>query len=394
MRAATTTTTTALCALALSCAGHLLAGEKTIVNKTDSDVTVTSLTRVGDDAGNSGKSVILDVKAGKAAALSYEEPFLNGVTVSWSAEGSSGVQFERIAKRSAAFDDALNTNRTLTVDAVRFIDADGSNSGADQGKKKLVNKTDKTLRVYLVPRDGDDPANSGKMVGPFQLAPGGSAIVDYDGVFLNGLSINWDNGSDTLAGQSTSVVEKGNAWDATLNTHDTIMFNSVANPAITGSADKVDVPKDPDPAPREPTIRPGNLGSGLVFGVGKPGDAGFKALKPDFGDRIALSTYAPADDSNQDLGLVAGAKYTMLMLTGKDDQQAFVYWQTPDPAFQEILHAKSTKVAGIGGRGFSLQRGDDLTIQAQKNSEGPGTDVTFSFFRGNKSTGSISFIVE
>ena len=148
----------------------------------------------------------------------------------------------------------------------------------------------------------------------------------------------------------------------------------------------------PEPE-KKPTIRSGNLGEGTVFGVNKPGDGSFKALKPDFGDKVNLTTYTPINDSNKDLGLVSGESYSMLMVTGKDKQQAFVYWNTPDPRFQDILQGKSSKIASIGNRGFTLERGDELTIQAQKNSEGAGTDITFTFYRGNKSTGTISFIV-
>jgi len=145
---------------------------------------------------------------------------------------------------------------------------------------------------------------------------------------------------------------------------------------------------------KKATIRPGNLGTGKVFGVNKPGDANFKALKPEFYDKVETSIYAPTDDSSKDLGLVAGGKYCMLMITGKDKQQAFIYWETPDPDFQDILLHKSTEIKGIGGKNFSIQRGDTVTIQAQENSKGPGTDITFTYSRNGKGIGVTTFIVK
>jgi hypothetical protein len=137
-------------------------------------------------------------------------------------------------------------------------------------------------------------------------------------------------------------------------------------------------------------IKRGNLGTGIVFGVNKPGDAKFKTLKPDFGDKLETSIYAPKDDTNKDLGLVKGNKYTMLMLTGKDKQQAFIYWETPDPNFQDILLGQSTKLDSKGD-GLDLQRGDKVTIQAQRDKN--LINITFTITRGNKGVGTFSFNV-
>lgn len=138
-------------------------------------------------------------------------------------------------------------------------------------------------------------------------------------------------------------------------------------------------------------IKRGNLGTGIVFGVNKPGDAKFKSLRPDFGDRLETSLYEPKDDSNKSLGLVKGQSYAMLMLTGKDNQQAFIYWETPAPAFQDILLKRTSKLSSKSAN-VDLQRGDKMTIQAQREKNGE-VNVTFSFFRDNKSTGSFSFNV-
>jgi hypothetical protein len=137
-------------------------------------------------------------------------------------------------------------------------------------------------------------------------------------------------------------------------------------------------------------IKRGDLGTGTVFGVNKPGDAKFNSLRPDFGDRLETSLYKPQDDSNKDLGLTKGGSYTMLMLTGKDKQQAFVYWETPSPAFQDILLYQSVKLDSKGGEAFDLQRGDTMTIQAQRE-KNDVVNVTFSFFRDKKATGTFSF---
>lgn len=145
-------------------------------------------------------------------------------------------------------------------------------------------------------------------------------------------------------------------------------------------------------APEKMAVQPGQLATGKVLGVLNPGDAAFAKYTPDFGDRIDLSTFSPQNDDNKDLGLVRGKNYNLLMLTGKEKQQAFVYWETTDPKFEAILKGKQSKIASMGRRGFGIQKGDTVTIQAQPSSEG-GIDVTFSYFHAGKSIGTTSFIV-
>lgn len=144
--------------------------------------------------------------------------------------------------------------------------------------------------------------------------------------------------------------------------------------------------------PQNKPAQPRELATGKVFAVRKPGDAAFATYTPDFGDRVDLSTYSPRDDANKDLGLVGGKNYNLLMLTGKEDQHAFVYWETADPKFEAILKGNQSKIASIGRRGFGIQKGDTVTIQAQSN-PGGGADVTFSYFHAGKSIGTTSFIV-
>lgn len=146
----------------------------------------------------------------------------------------------------------------------------------------------------------------------------------------------------------------------------------------------------PSAAYAQDPIKRGNLGTGVVFGVNKPGDAKFKALKPNFGDKLETTLYDPKDSSNKDLGLVKGNKYCTLMLTGKDKQQAFIYWETPTPAFQDILLNQATKLDSKSD-GLDLQRGDKVTIQAQR--DGDKVNTTFTITRGTKSLGSFSFNV-
>lgn len=144
--------------------------------------------------------------------------------------------------------------------------------------------------------------------------------------------------------------------------------------------------------PGKNAVQSTELATGKVFGVNKPGDAAFAKYIPDFGDRVDLSTYSPQDDDDKALGLVKGKNYNLLMLTGKENQQAFVYWETADPDFEAMLKGKQTKIASLGRRGFGIEKGDTVTIQAQPNPEG-GTDVTFSYFHDGKSSGTTSFIV-
>jgi hypothetical protein len=142
------------------------------------------------------------------------------------------------------------------------------------------------------------------------------------------------------------------------------------------------------------TVNAQNVGTGKVFGVKKPGDAKFNAFTPKFGDIIETTVYTPNDDSNKDLGLVKGQKYTVLMITQPDNNnaQAFIYWEANKPALQTKMLNKKTKVSGLGANQPPLMRGDTFTIQTQPAKDG-GLDVTFSQFRDKKGIGIVSFVV-
>ncbi|MGI8639469.1 MAG: hypothetical protein ACR2MG_05885 [Pyrinomonadaceae bacterium] len=142
------------------------------------------------------------------------------------------------------------------------------------------------------------------------------------------------------------------------------------------------------------TVNAQNVGTGKVFGVNKPGDPKFNAFTPKFGDIIETTLYTPKDDSNKDLGLVKGQKYTMLMITqpSNNNAQAFIYWAADKPALQDKMLYKKTKVGGLGVKQPPLMRGDTFTIQTQP-AKGGGLDVTFSQFRDKKGIGIVSFVV-
>lgn len=137
------------------------------------------------------------------------------------------------------------------------------------------------------------------------------------------------------------------------------------------------------------------VGNGKIFGVNKPGDANFKAIVPKNGDRVETTLYTPNNDSNKDLGLVKGQKYTMMMLTqpGNNNAQGFFYWAANTPALQNILLNKSTVVRGVGTKNQPLMRGDTYDIRTQP-AQGGGTDVTFDFKRGGKYIATFSFVVK
>lgn len=137
------------------------------------------------------------------------------------------------------------------------------------------------------------------------------------------------------------------------------------------------------------------VGNGKIFGVNKPGDANFKAIVPKNGDKVETTLYTPNNDSNKDLGLVKGQKYTMLMLTqpGNNNAQGFFYWAANTPALQNILLNKSTVVRGIGTTNQPLMRGDTFDIRTQP-AQGGGTDVTFDLKRGGKYIATFSFVVK
>jgi len=136
-----------------------------------------------------------------------------------------------------------------------------------------------------------------------------------------------------------------------------------------------------------------HLGTGIVFGAGKSGEAPFGKITPDVGDEVITYSLTSENDSLKDLGVLKGQTLNVMAIMDKKEPQAMISWKTSDPKFKDILISKLSKISAIGRQGFVIQRGDTVTIQAQPSEDG-GTDITFSYFRDGKSTGVTSFIVK
>ncbi len=138
-------------------------------------------------------------------------------------------------------------------------------------------------------------------------------------------------------------------------------------------------------------VKRGDLGTGLVFNVGKEGDAKFKTFLPVLGSPLETGIYAPKDDSTKKLGLPKGVQYTMLKIDNKDGSQTLIQWSTNEPDLQDILGKKTSKISGVS-KDLKLQVGDTAKIQAQR--DGKTVLFTFEFFRDKKEIGTLSFNVD
>lgn len=109
-----------------------------------------------------------------------------------------------------------------------------------EGEKTFINQTAKKINVTLFIRGGDDPKDAG---GTKSVSIGvqGSITAVYEGqpgsegeVYLNGLLIEWQEGP-TWVGVSKKVINRGDSWDETLNTNDTINLSAVASGIFNAS---------------------------------------------------------------------------------------------------------------------------------------------------------------
>ena len=102
-----------------------------------------------------------------------------------------------------------------------------------EGKKKFINKTGQNINITMFIRAGGTP----KDIGGTQVVSveaNGQVEVIYEGepgplgyAYLNGLLIEWQVGKDMI-GVSKKVVERGDPWDNTLNTNDTVTISALS----------------------------------------------------------------------------------------------------------------------------------------------------------------------
>ena len=109
-----------------------------------------------------------------------------------------------------------------------------------EGMKKFINPTDKQINITLFIREGDSPDDEGPTDVVTVPAKGNGEYV-YEGepgsegyVFLNGLLIEWQEGSDMI-GVSRKVVQRGDAWDNTLNTANTVTIAALSAGTLNAS---------------------------------------------------------------------------------------------------------------------------------------------------------------
>ncbi len=116
-------------------------------------------------------------------------------------------------------------------------------NGMKEGKKIFVNETGKDLNITMFVRAGGNPADEGGTETVFVGASAPPVEAIYEGfpgaegyVFLNGLLIEWAEGSDSV-GVSKRVGEnsRGDAWDNTLNTNDTVTIAAVGAGSLNAS---------------------------------------------------------------------------------------------------------------------------------------------------------------
>jgi hypothetical protein len=230
----------AMLVLSVGTVAEAQSGVKTIVNKSGQELTVTLLPRIGSEPSHSGSPVSQQVGS-KPVTIKYgddQNPYLNGMTLSWEDSGAVSDQSQTVTERSSAWDNTLNTNDAETISKVSSPDVKGSNSPIvlPSGSKILINKTSHNLTVTLQTRIGDQPSGHGPPVTVHLLANGRTTVRygSEQNPFLNGLTLSWQL-SGSAATQSSTVTKRGSSWDNTLNTDNTLTIGSVSALAVTGS---------------------------------------------------------------------------------------------------------------------------------------------------------------
>lgn len=104
--------------------------------------------------------------------------------------------------------------------------------------KKIVNNSGVDFNdVTVIPRDGDDPANSGTAVNVGPIANGEYKEVTYGNdanPYLNGFTLTADGGG--YATTITEIVtERGSHFDDVLNTNSTVTITSFGTANCVGS---------------------------------------------------------------------------------------------------------------------------------------------------------------
>ena len=109
-----------------------------------------------------------------------------------------------------------------------------------EGKKKFINNTDKNINISMFIRSGGSPKDEGG-IEVVSVAAHAQVEYIYEGepgslgyVYLNGLLIEWQEASE-MVGVSKKVVVRGDAWDNTLNTNDTVTISALSTGILSAS---------------------------------------------------------------------------------------------------------------------------------------------------------------
>lgn len=108
-----------------------MAGSKLFVNNTNASLYVTLYVRDGADpsGGNAGE-VSFELAAGSRHQQSYGDSkniYLNAIKFSWDDAGARLSKEQEVVQRGSWWDDVMNTNSTLTWNAVGRAAITGSN---------------------------------------------------------------------------------------------------------------------------------------------------------------------------------------------------------------------------------------------------------------------------
>ena len=105
---------------------------KFLQNRTGALLNLEVIPRIGDEPVNSGHPIGVILHVGENLKIEYgdnENPYLNGVSISYNIADDSLVKFDRqVVTRGGAFDNTLNQNDTLTFNAIASEVIEGSNS--------------------------------------------------------------------------------------------------------------------------------------------------------------------------------------------------------------------------------------------------------------------------
>ena len=92
-------------------------GAKTLINNTQSSLTIQLFVRKGDDPANLLNVQSLVLPAGQRQNYTYSDnsnPYLNGVGASVNDPNNAISEFQYVLKRGSTVDDLFNTRNTVT----------------------------------------------------------------------------------------------------------------------------------------------------------------------------------------------------------------------------------------------------------------------------------------